>query len=34
VTRNGKEVSETVLRELSMTLWAFDWSCLRDGTFW
>jgi hypothetical protein len=34
VTRNGKEVSENVLRDLSMTLWAFDWSCLRDVTFW
>lgn len=34
VTRNGKELSETVLRDLSMTLWAFDWSCLRDVTFW
>lgn len=34
VTRNGKEVPEVVLRELSMTLWAFDWSCLRDVTFW
>jgi hypothetical protein len=34
VTRNGKEVSEKVLREHSMTLWAFDWSCLRDVTFW
>jgi hypothetical protein len=34
VTRNGKEVSETVLQEHPMTLWAFDWSCLRDITFW
>jgi hypothetical protein len=34
VTRNGKEVPVTVLRDLSMTLWAFDWCCLRDVTFW
>jgi len=34
VTRHGKEVPETVLRDLSMTLWAYDWSCLRDVTFW
>jgi hypothetical protein len=34
MTRNGKEVPETVLRDLSMTLWAYDWSCLRDATFW
>lgn len=34
ITRNGKEVPDTVLRDLSMTLWAFDWSCLRDVTFW
>ncbi|ADO72175.1 hypothetical protein [Stigmatella aurantiaca] len=34
VTRNGKKISETVLQDFSMTLWAFDWSCLRDETFW
>jgi hypothetical protein len=34
VTRNGKQVPETVLQQLSMTLWAFDWSGLRDVAFW
>lgn len=34
VLRHGKPVSEEVLRELSVTLWAHDWSCLQDVTFW
>jgi hypothetical protein len=29
-----KPVSEEVLRDLSVTLWAHDWSCLQDVTFW
>ncbi len=34
VTRRGKKVSEHVLRDFSMTLWAYDWSCLEEIGFW
>jgi hypothetical protein len=30
----GKKVSDVVLDELSMTVWAYDDKCLQDATFW
>ncbi len=34
VTRNGKKVSESVLGRLAVTIWAFDWTCLRKVACW
>lgn len=36
VTRKdkGKKVSDVVLDGLSMTIWAYDYRCLKDVTFW
>jgi hypothetical protein len=34
VLQHGEPVSEELLRELSVTLWAHDGSCLRDVSFW
>ncbi len=32
--RDGKEVGESALDGKSMTIWAYDYSCLDDASFW
>jgi hypothetical protein len=32
--RDGKEAPSDVLRELTVTLWAYDWRLLQDPSFW
>ena len=34
ILRKGQEVSEDILYELSVEIWAYDWTCLDDKTFW